>query len=101
MKRRFYLVFVLLLVGACASSGPSEDGDSDSAPVRIAPEDVERISVQDAHANVQAGKALLVCAYADEEKCKRLAIEGSITYGTFQQRASSLDRNMEVIFYCG
>jgi hypothetical protein len=34
--------------------------------------DIERISVQQAHAKTKANQALLVCAYEDEAKCRML-----------------------------
>ena len=39
--------------------------------------DIERISPQQAHANVKSNRALLVCAYEDDAKCRMLNLEGS------------------------
>ena len=63
-------------------------------------EDIERISVEDAHRKVKANQALLVCAYEDEAKCKILNLEGSISLTSFQSKAASLPKSQEIIFFC-
>jgi len=60
---------------------------------------VERISVADARAEVSQGRALLVCAY-DDNRCARIRLEGAITLSDLEQRAASLPRSQELIFYC-
>jgi hypothetical protein len=62
--------------------------------------EVSRISVQEARQDVNTGRALLVCAYEQEEKCSQVALEGSISLTQFQQRAPSLPKDQEVIFFC-
>jgi rhodanese-related sulfurtransferase len=62
--------------------------------------DVQRISVEEARRKVKANEALLVCAYDDAEKYKKLNLEGSISFSSFQSRLSSLPKNKEIIFYC-
>ena len=61
----------------------------------------KRTSPEEAHDKVQAGEALLVCAYESDEKFYEMALEGAISYGEFSQRRESLPRDMELIFYCG
>jgi hypothetical protein len=61
--------------------------------------DIQRISVQQAHAKTKANQALLVCAYEDEAKCKMLNLEGSISFTSFKSRAQSLPKSQEIIFY--
>ena len=61
--------------------------------------DVERISAEEAYKRVKTGQALLVCAYEDEDKCRRLNLDGSISFTTLQSRAASLPKNQEIIFY--
>ena len=60
--------------------------------------EIERISVQQAHA--KAGQALLVCAYDDEAKCKSVNLSGSISLAGLRARAASLPKSQEIIFYC-
>jgi hypothetical protein len=59
--------------------------------------DIERISVEKAHE--RANQALLVCAYEDEAKYRRVNLQGSISLASFQSRASSLPKTQEIIFY--
>ena len=61
--------------------------------------DIERISVQQAHAKTKANQALLVCAYEDEAKYQRLNLGGSISLTSLQSRAASLPKTQEIIFY--
>ena len=65
----------------------------------MAPQEVQRISVADARAAVSAGQALLVCAY-DDARCSRIRLEGAITLRDLEQRAASLPKSQETIFYC-
>ena len=62
-------------------------------------EQVERVSVERAREGVEAGRALLVCAY-DDAKCARIRLDGSITVRELEQRAASLPKDQESIFYC-
>ncbi len=59
-----------------------------------------RISPQEVRQKVTSGSALLVCAYEDEEKCKRVRLEGSISLTEFKLKLSALPKDQEIIFYC-
>ena len=77
-------------------------GDSDShKSVNVGPRrnmaDIERISVEKAHQ--RTNQALLVCAYEDEAKYRRVNLQGSISLASFQSRAASLPKTQEIIFY--
>jgi hypothetical protein len=63
-------------------------------------EDIERISVEEAHRKVKANQALLVCAYEDEAKCRMVNLDGSISLTSFQKKAASLPKSQEIIFFC-
>ena len=63
-------------------------------------EQIERISVEEAHKKVKANQALLVCAYEDEAKCRVVNLEGSISLTSFQSKAASLPKSQEIIFFC-
>jgi hypothetical protein len=63
-------------------------------------EDIERISVEEAHRKVKANQALLVCAYEDEAKCRMVNLDGSISLISFQKKAPSLPKSEEIIFFC-
>ena len=61
--------------------------------------DIERISAQQAHTKIESNRALLVCAYEDEAKCRMLNLEGSISFTSFKSRVQSLPKSQEIIFY--
>ena len=61
--------------------------------------EVERIGVADARAAVNAGRALLVCAY-DDDRCARVRLEGFITLSELERQAASLSKDQPLIFYC-
>jgi hypothetical protein len=59
-----------------------------------------RISPEEVRGKITAGSALLVCAYEDDEKCKRVNLEGAIFLTEFRSRLPSLPKDQELIFYC-
>ena len=61
---------------------------------------VERIEPTTARADTAAGKALLVCGYEDDAKCRKARLEGSIPFARFASMVSTLPRDKEIIFYC-
>ena len=61
---------------------------------------VARITPQEAHARVSAGRALLVCAYEDPARFAELRLEGSISIHEFRARRDPLPRDQEIILYC-
>jgi hypothetical protein len=70
----------------------SEEGDNImTEPKRITPEKV--------HQKLETGKVLLVCAYEDEEKFKKLQLEGAISFNTFKSKLPSLSKDQEIVFY--
>jgi hypothetical protein len=62
--------------------------------------EVERIGVAQARREVEAGRALLVCAYDDERKCRELRLENAIALHDLQRRVDSVPHNQALIFYC-
>ena len=67
---------------------------------RVSPEAIERISADDARREVEAGRALLVCAYDDESKCRQLRLQNAIALHDLQRRVDSVPHNQTLIFYC-
>ncbi len=61
---------------------------------------VTRISAPDAAKRVESGHALLICAYADDQKCRDADVSGSITYRQFEAQLPNLPKNRELIFFC-
>jgi hypothetical protein len=89
----------------CGATGLARRDLSDTAPAGKAAhegnmEDIERISVEEAHRKVKANQALLVCAYEDEAKCRMVNLDGSISLTSFQKKAASLPKSEEIIFFC-
>jgi hypothetical protein len=62
--------------------------------------DIARISVEDARRDAVAGRAVLVCAY-DDERCRQVALEGSIPLSALAARAATMPKDQPIIFYCG
>ena len=64
------------------------------------PDNIERVPAEDARRDVEAGRALLVCAYDDVSKCRQLRLENAIALHDLQRRADSVPHNQTLIFYC-
>jgi hypothetical protein len=62
--------------------------------------EIRRINPEEARFKVQAGAALLVCAYDSEETCNQMRLEGTMTMGELDPRLARLDKDQEIIFYC-
>jgi hypothetical protein len=60
----------------------------------------EQISAKESHERVAPGKALLVCAYRDEEACRKVQLEGSISLVEFESRLPGFPKDREIICYC-
>jgi rhodanese-related sulfurtransferase len=60
----------------------------------------ERVTPREIVEKVNAGAALLVCAYDNEEKFKALRLEGAISLSEFKSRLHALPKDQEIIFYC-
>jgi hypothetical protein len=58
------------------------------------------IEPQTAHDRIQQDDALLVCAYADRQKCAEVGLPGAITRDELDRRRDQLDRVRELVFYC-
>lgn len=61
-------------------------------PVRVPPEEV--------YQRVKSGIAVLVCAYEDEAKFKKMQLEGAISFNEFTSRLPILSKDQEIVFYC-
>jgi hypothetical protein len=59
-----------------------------------------RISPQDAHRQVTAGQAILVCAYEDETKCSTMMLQGAISLKEFESRLPNIKKDQPIVFYC-
>ncbi len=59
-----------------------------------------RLSADEVREQVQAGRALFVCGYEDEEKCRQYHLEGAMSFKEFSSRLPSLSRDQGIILYC-
>ena len=60
----------------------------------------ERVTPRDVFGKVNAGAALLVCAYDNEEKFKALHLEGALSLSELKSKLQALPKDQEIIFYC-
>jgi hypothetical protein len=61
-------------------------------PKRVAPEEI--------YQRLKSGAVLLVCAYEDNAKFKRMQLEGAISFNEFKSKLPSLSKDQEIVFYC-
>lgn len=59
----------------------------------------KRITPGEAHEKVKSGKTLLVCAYEDDAKFKKMQLEGAISFNEFKSKLPSLSKDQEIVFY--
>jgi hypothetical protein len=59
-----------------------------------------RIDVDVAREHSAARRALLVCAYDDDEKCRKMRIKGALTMREFRKSKTRVDKRDEIILYC-
>ncbi len=85
------LAAAFLLMGTWAAAQQQTAGGAASEPVRISP--------AEAYQKVKAGRALLVCAYPEDETFRKMQLEGAISYKEFESRLPGLQKDQEIIFY--
>ncbi|MCJ7784218.1 MAG: hypothetical protein MUP41_09810 [Desulfobacterales bacterium] len=61
----------------------------------------KRVTAEEVYDKLKSGKVLLVCAYEDEEKFRKLQLDGAISFNTFKSKLPSLSKDQEIVFYCG
>ena len=59
-----------------------------------------RVTPQEIYARVQSGETLLVCAYNDDAKFRRLRLKDAISYIDLEFRLATLSQDQEIVFYC-
>lgn len=60
----------------------------------------KRVTPKEIYQRVKSGAALLVCAYEDDTKFKRLQLQGAISLNEFKSKLPSLAKDQEIVFYC-
>ncbi|HSO71985.1 MAG TPA: ArsR family transcriptional regulator [Thermodesulfobacteriota bacterium] len=61
---------------------------------------VPRISPAESYSRLEAGKSLLVCAYASDDHCKNIRLAGALLPSEFTAKVQTLPKDQEIIFYC-
>jgi hypothetical protein len=62
--------------------------------------DIERVDPETARREVAAGRALLVCAYDDRQRCRSMMLDGAIDMDELQALLPTLPKDQPIIFYC-
>jgi len=60
----------------------------------------ERVTPEEVWWKMKSGEVLLACAYEDDEKFRRMPLEGAISLSALDSRLPSLAKDQEIIFYC-
>jgi hypothetical protein len=60
----------------------------------------KRVPAEVIYQKVKSGAVLLVCAYEDDAKFKRLQLQGAISLNEFKSKLPSLAKDQEIVFYC-
>lgn len=59
-----------------------------------------KIKPEDVYPRVKSGEAVLVCAYNDDERYKKMQLEGSIPLEEFYATLPKYAKDREIVFYC-
>jgi len=62
--------------------------------------EVPRVTPEEIYPKLRSGEALLVCAYDDEAKFKRLQLKGAISLAELTSLRPTLPKDREIVFYC-
>jgi hypothetical protein len=74
-------------------------GKKGEAPLPLRPEEVIRISPEEARPLVKRGEAVLVCAYDRPEVFEDVRLEGAVSFPKFEEMLPILPKNHLIIFY--
>jgi hypothetical protein len=58
-----------------------------------------QLSPEEVYLKVISEKAILVCAYSDDEEYKRINLEGSMSLSEFYSLLPQYSKDQEIIFY--
>lgn len=59
----------------------------------------KRITPEEVYQKLKSGTTILVSAYEDEAKFKKMQLEGAISFNEFKSRLPSLSKDKEIVFY--
>jgi hypothetical protein len=58
-----------------------------------------RISPEEVYQKLRAGRTILVCAYEDDAKFRKMQLQGAISFNKFKSKLPSLAKDQEIVFY--
>lgn len=61
---------------------------------------VDRIDAHTARREVTAGRAWLVCAYEDRQRCRSMMLEGAIDMDDLEGLLPTARKDQPIVFYC-
>jgi len=100
MREDRRILCALSLLMAAALSMGTDPAMAQQAQLEGAIIAAPRISPQDTYRQVTSGQAILVCAYADENQCNTMMLQGAISLKEFESRLPNLRKDQPIIFYC-
>jgi hypothetical protein len=59
----------------------------------------KRVTSDEIYQRLKSGAVLLVCAYEDDAKFKRMQLQGAISLNEFKSTLPSLPKDQEIVFY--
>jgi len=59
----------------------------------------KRITPEEVYQKLRSGGAILVCAYEDEAKFRRMQLQGAVSLNEFKSKLPSLAKDQEIVFY--
>lgn len=62
--------------------------------------EVPRVTPKEIRPRIEAGDAVLVCAYEDDDRYSKHRLEGAISYIEFVARQPQINKEREIVFYC-
>jgi hypothetical protein len=60
----------------------------------------KRVTPEEIYQRLKRGAVLLVCAYEDDAKFKKMQLQGAISLNEFKSKLPSLTKEQEIVFYC-
>jgi hypothetical protein len=60
----------------------------------------QRLSADEVRERMEDNDTMLVCAYDDSEKCRRIGIEEAVPYPDFKSKLGSIPKSKEIVFFC-
>jgi hypothetical protein len=60
----------------------------------------QRIDSEQVRRDVDSGEALLVCAYDEQEKCRKYTLPNALSLSELSAQEKTLARDRKIVFYC-